>query len=138
MNQSQDLSVFDKPSNNDASYTVTPNISQRNITTFVTIDEFVATNYVNLIKDFKKMTALQKVAVLQGLSWRIIKAKNKWVRRQTIIGLIVNDVLGLVNGDIQMLLFNPELMMHVVKLFLFISEDSYGRRVLFRNGGLYK
>lgn len=51
---------------------------------------------------------------------------------------MVNDVLGIVNGDIQMLLFNKILMNHVVKLFLFISEDSYGRKVLFRNGGLYK
>jgi hypothetical protein len=63
----------------------------------------------------------QKALVLQGFSWRIIKSRSKWIRRQTIIGLIVNDVLGLVNGDIQILLFNKELMLHVVKLFLFIS-----------------
>jgi hypothetical protein len=39
LNQSQDLSVFDKPSNNDASYSasVTPNLSQRNLTTYVTL-----------------------------------------------------------------------------------------------------
>ena len=67
------------------------------------------------------MSDNQKIQVLQGLSWRIIKSKNKWIRRQTIIGLIVNDVLGLVNGDIQILLFNKNLMIHVVKLFLFIS-----------------
>ena len=84
------------------------------------------------------MGDIQKISVLQGLSWRIIKSKNKWVRRQTIIGLIVNDVLGLVNGDIQILLFNKNLMSHVLKLFLYISEDSYGRKVLFRNSGLYK
>lgn len=80
----------------------------------------------------------QKISVLQGLSWRIIKSKSKWIRRQTIVGMIVNDVLGLVNGDVQYLLFNKNLMGHVVKLFLFISEDSYGRSVLFGNGGLYK
>ena len=102
------------------------------------MDEFVPTNYEDLIRDFKKMTDTQKISVLQGLSWRIIKSKNKWVRRQTIIGLIVNDVLGLVNGDIQILLFNKNLMSHVLKLFLYISEDSYGRKVLFRNSGLYK
>ena len=47
MNQSQDLSVFDKPSNNEVSYSAsaTPNVSQRNIKTFVTIDEFAPTNY---------------------------------------------------------------------------------------------
>ncbi len=140
LNQSQDLSVFDKPSNNEASYSAsaTPSVSQRNITTIVTIDEFVPINYVSLIRDFKNMTDLQKVSVLQGLSWRIIKSKNRWIRRQTIVGLMVNDVLGIVNGDIQILLFNKVLMIHVVKLFLFISEDSYGRKVLFRNGGLYK
>jgi hypothetical protein len=140
LNQSQDISVFDKPSNNEVSYSAsaTPNLSQRNITTYVTIDEFVPTNYVALIRDFKNMPDNQKIQVLQGLSWRIIKAKNQAIRRQTIIGLIVNDVLGLVNGDIQILLFNKNLMIHVVRLFLFISEDSYGRKVLFRNGGLYK
>ena len=140
LNQSQDLSVFDKPSNNEVSYSAsaTPNVSQRNITTFVMMDEFVPTNYEDLIRDFKKMIDTQKISVLQGLSWRIIKSKNKWVRRQTIIGLIVNDVLGLVNGDIQILLFNKNLMSHVLKLFLYISEDSYGRKVLFRNSGLYK
>lgn len=54
------------------------------------------------------------------------------------MGLIVNDVLGLMNGDIQALLFNEKLMFYVVKLFLYISEDLYGSKVLFRNGGLYK
>lgn len=93
---------------------------------------------MGLIRDFKKMGDPQKISVLQGLSWRIIKSKSKWIRRQTIVGLIVNDVLGLVNGDVQYLLFNKNLMGHVVKLFLFISEDSYGRAVLFGNGGLYK
>lgn len=76
--------------------------------------------------------------ILQGFSWRIIKSKNKWIRRQTIVGLIVNDVLGLMNGDIQGLLFNEKLMFYVIKLFLYISEDLYGSKVLFRNGGLYK
>jgi len=80
----------------------------------------------------------QKVSVLQGFSWRIIKSKNKWIRRETIVGLIVNDVLGLMNGDIQNLLFNKNLMFFVISLFLYISEDSYGSKVLFRNGGLYK
>ena len=84
------------------------------------------------------MTDTQKITVLQGLSWRIIKSKNKEVRRQTIIGLIVNDVLGIVNGDIELLMFNPALTYNVLQIFLFISEDSYGKRVLFRNGGLYK
>ena len=140
LNNSQDLSVFDKPSNNEVSYSasVTPNVSQRNITTYVTLDEFVPTNYQELIRDFKKMNDSQKIGILQGLSWRIIKSKNKVIRRQTIIGLIVNDVLGLVNGDVQVLLFNPTLMSYVLKLFLYISEDSYGRKVLFRNSGLYK
>lgn len=47
-------------------------------------------------------------------------------------------MLGLMNGDIQALLFNEKLMYYVVKLFLYISEDLYGSKVLFRNGGLYK
>jgi len=55
------------------------------------------------------MSAGDKVRVLQGFSWRIIKAKNKWVRRQTIVGLIVNDVLGLMSGDVQLLLSGEEL-----------------------------
>lgn len=63
----------------------------------------------------------QQVKVLQGFSWRIIKSKNRWVRRQTIVGLIVNDVLGLMNGDIQSLLFNEKLMIYVLRLFLYIS-----------------
>jgi hypothetical protein len=132
--------VFDKPSVNEISHSAsfTPNISQRNATTFVSIDEFIPTNYVSLIKDFKKMNDDQKIKVLQGFSWRIIKSKNKWIRRQTIVGLIVNDVLGLMNGDIQSLLFNESLTVYVVKLFLYISEDLYGSKVLFRNGGLYK
>jgi hypothetical protein len=113
-------------------------VSQRNLTTYVGLDEFVPTNYVGLIKDFKRMGDAQKAGVLRGLSWRIIKSKNKWVRRQTIVALVVNDVLGLVNGDIQLLLFNSALTYFVLQLFLFVSEDCYGRRVLFRNGGLYK
>lgn len=100
---------------------MTPNVSQRNITTYVMMDEFVSTHYLALIRDFSKMADNEKIAVLKGLSWRIIKAKNKWVRRQTIVGLVVNDVLGLVNGDIQILLFNQHLMLHVARLFLFIS-----------------
>lgn len=100
---------------------MTPNVSQRNLTTFVTLDEFIPTNYMALIHDFKKMPDKQKVSVLQGLSWRIIKSKNKWVRRQTIIGLVVNDVLGFVNGDIQLFMFNSALTFHVLQLFLFIS-----------------
>lgn len=56
---------------------------------------------MTLIRDFKRMEDEQKIKVLQGFSWRIIKSKNKWIRRQTIVGLIVNDVLGLMNGDIQ-------------------------------------
>lgn len=132
--------MFDKPSVNEISHSAsfTPNISQRNITTFVSIDEFVPTNYLQLIKDFKRMNDEQKIRILQGFSWRIIKSKNKWIRRQTIVGLIVNDVLGLMNGDIQTLLFNEKLMYYVIKLFLYISEDLYGSKVLFRNGGLYK
>jgi hypothetical protein len=111
MNQSQDLSLFDKPSVNEISHSAsfTPNISQRNVTTFVSIDEFVPTNYLLLMRDFKRMAPEQQVRVLQGFSWRIIKSKNQWVRRQTIVGLIVNDVLGLMNGDIQALLFNEKL-----------------------------
>lgn len=104
----------------------------------MSIDEFVPTNYLLLMRDFKRMAPEQQVRVLQGFSWRIIKSKNQWVRRQTIVGLIVNDVLGLMNGDIQALLFNEKLMIHVLRLFLFISEDLYGSKVLFRNGGLYK
>lgn len=108
MNQSQDLSVFDKPSINEISHSAsfTPNISQRNLTTFVSLDQFIPTNYIMLIKDFKRMSDEQKIKILQGFSWRIIKSKNKWIRRQNIVGLIVNDVLGLMNGDIQTLLFN--------------------------------
>ena len=115
--------MFDRPSNNEISYsaTATPNVSQRNITTVLTIDELLPINYLALIKDFKRMPDTQKIAVLQGLSWRILKAKTKSIRRQTIIGLVVNDVLGLVNGDIQILLFTPVLTIHVVRLFLFIS-----------------
>lgn len=123
MNQSQDLSIFDKPSVNEISHSAsfTPNISQRNVTTFVSIDEFVPTNYVLLMREFKRMGVEQQVKVLQGFSWRIIKSKNRWVRRQTIVGLIVNDVLGLMNGDIQTLLFNDKLMIYVLRLFLYIS-----------------
>ena len=132
--------MFDKPSANEisCSASVTPNLSQRNLTTFVTLDEFIPTNYVALIRDFRKMADGQKVQVLQGLSWRIIKSRNKWLRRQTIVGMVLNDVLGLANGDIQLLMFNSALTLHVLQLFSFISEDSYGRRVLFRNMGLYK
>ena len=100
---------------------MTPNLTQRNLTTHVMLDEFVTTNYVTLIRDFKKMSDPDKIEVVKGLSWRIIKAKNKWIRRQTIVALVVNDLLGLVNGDIQLLLFNQRLMEHVVRLFLLIS-----------------
>jgi hypothetical protein len=104
----------------------------------VALDEFLPTNYLQLMRDFRRMPAEQQVRVLQGFSWRIIKSRNRWVRRQTIVGLIVNDVLGLMNGDIQTLLSNEQLMLPVVRLFLYISEDLYGSKVLFRNGGLYK
>jgi len=134
------LSVFDKPSINEISCSVsaTPTISQRNITTYLSIDEFIPTNYPFLLRDFKKMNDEQRIQILEGFSWRIIKSKSKWVRRQTIVGLIVNDFLGLMSGDIQGLLLNKSLLYHVIKLLLYISEDSYGNKVLFRNGGLYK
>ena len=140
MNQSQDLSVFDKPSVNEVSVSasVTPNVSQRNLTTFVCIDEYTATNYSLLMRDLQQMKDVDKVRVLQGFSWRVIKAKNKWLRRQTIVGLVLNDVLGIMSGDVQSFLFDAHLQEYTVKLFLYISEDSYGSRVLFRNGGLYK
>jgi hypothetical protein len=98
----------------------------------------VPTNYPLLLRDFKKMPEEQRIQILEGFSWRIIKSKNKWVRRQTIVGLIVNDFLGLMSGDIQGLLLSKALLYHVIKLLLYISEDSYGSKVLFRNGGLYK
>ena len=134
------MSVFDKPSINEISCSVsaTPTISQRNITTYLSIDEFIPTNYPFLLRDFKKMNDEQRIQILEGFSWRIIKSKSKWVRRQTIVGLIVNDFLGLMSGDIQGLLLNKSLLYHVIKLLLYISEDSYGNKVLFRNGGLYK
>ena len=140
MNQSQDLSVFDKPSVNEVSVSasVTPNVSQRNMTTFVFIDEYTATNYSLLMQDIHRMKDQDKIKILQGFSWRIIKAKNKWLRRQTIVGLVLNDVLGIMSGDVQSFLFDSRLQEYTVKLFLYISEDSYGSRVLFRNGGLYK
>lgn len=84
------------------------------------------------------MSYSDKIRVLQGFSWRIIKAKNKWIRRQTIVGLIVNDVLGLMSGDVQTLLFSGELQEYTIKLFLYMSEDRYGNLVLFRNGNLYR
>lgn len=80
----------------------------------------------------------KRLQILEGFSWRIIKSRNKWVRRQTIVGLVVNDFLGLMSGDVQSLIFNKATMYHVLKLLLYISEDTYGNKVLFRNGGLYK
>ena len=48
----------------------------------------------------------QKIKILQGFSWRIIKSKNKEIRRQIIVSLIMNDLLGLLNGEIQEIMFN--------------------------------
>lgn len=90
------------------------------------------------MKDFKKMSDDSKITIIRGFSWRIIKSKDKWIRRQTIIGMIVNDFLGLRTGDIMELLLNKNLMFYVLELFSFTSEDSYGSKVLFRNSGFYK
>lgn len=140
LNQSQDLSVFDKPSLHDASHSAsfTPNLTQPNLTTYLAIDEFVPTDFVGLMRDLKRGGEELRVRVLQGFSWRIIKSRSKWVRRQSIVGLILNDVLGLMSGDIQLLLATPALLLPLLRLFLYISEDLYGSRVLFRNGALYK
>lgn len=141
LSQSQDISIFDKPSVNELSsysVSVTPTITQRNMTTFVSLDQFIPINYATLLRDFKKMPGDMKVKILQGFSWRILKSKDKTIRRQTIIGLLVNDLLGVMNGDIMDLLLDKQLMIHVLELFALITEDSYGYRVLFRNGGLYK
>jgi predicted house-cleaning noncanonical NTP pyrophosphatase (MazG superfamily) len=79
-----------------------------------------------------------KIKIIRGFSWRIIKSKDKWIRRQTIIGLVVNDFLGLMTGDIMELLLNKSVIFYILELISFISEDSYGSKVFFRNGGLYK
>jgi hypothetical protein len=83
MSQSQDISIFDKPSINElSSYSATPNnFSQKNITTFVEIDEFIPTNYNMLKSDFQNMSIENKKLILQGFSWRLIRSKSKWLRR---------------------------------------------------------
>ena len=79
-----------------------------------------------------------KRRILQGISWRIIKSSDKGVRRQTIVGLIINDVLGFMSGDVIEILKNNEICTAMLELLMLISEDNYGRKVIFRNAGLYK
>lgn len=51
------------------------------------------------MQDLKRGLLAQKKEILQGLTWRIIKSKSKTVRKQNIVGLFLNDTLGILTGD---------------------------------------
>lgn len=56
-------------------------------------------NYAGIMQDLKRGLLAQKKEILQGLTWRIIKSKSKTVRKQNIVGLFLNDTLGILTGD---------------------------------------
>ncbi len=77
----------------DKNYSHTQN--NNNITSYVQIDEYIATNFVKLNHDFNKMSDEDKNLIVKGFCWRLIKSKSMQIRRFYCIGMIENNFLGM-------------------------------------------
>ena len=51
-------------------------------------------------KIFWRKDNSEKITILNGLFWRIIKCKDLKSRRMNIIGILIHDLLGIELGNI--------------------------------------
>jgi hypothetical protein len=72
-------------------------LNNNNITSYVQIDEYIATNFNKLNQEFNKMTDEDRKLVIQGFCWRLIKAKSIQIRRFYSIAMISNNFIGMGN-----------------------------------------
>ena len=102
------------------------------------VEEYIPTDYTTMKAYFKRSQNHEKIPILNGLYWRIVRSKDRQVRRLNIIGIFKDDFLGLHSGDLDQLLASRHLMKPTLRLLQMISLDSYGRRVLFVNNHLHR
>jgi hypothetical protein len=108
LNQSQDISVFDKPSVNElSSFSVTPH-TQKSILPSNhhagCVDNYLPTDFVKLKSALKRGTPEERTSIINALYWRILKSKDKSIRKLNILGLLYHDVLGLKSADFSQML----------------------------------
>ena len=93
VSQSQDISIFDKPSINELSYSMVPYTQKSNpfhyadFTGLMGVEDYLPTNYIAMKAHFKRSQNSEKESILNGLYWRIVRSKDKNVRRMNIIGM---------------------------------------------------
>jgi hypothetical protein len=86
----------------------------------------------------KKGTNNEKISVINGLYWRILKSKDKEIRKLNILGILHHDVLGIQSGEFNLMLNSRPLMKFIVRFIQLVSLDGYGKRALFINSNLHK
>ena len=142
MSQSQDISIFEKASVNElSSYTVTQKSkfqAKIDITGLNNIDEYIPTDFEQMKKIFWRKDNSEKIAILNGLFWRIIKCKDLKSRRMNIIGILIHDLLGIEVGNIDELLTSRQLMTPTLRLLNALAMDKYARSVIFSNTNIFR
>jgi protein-tyrosine phosphatase len=135
--QSQDISVFDRPSINELSYTMTQYTQKSRANgemeiTSLGVEDYVPTDYFRLKEDLATASDPElSITILKGLIWRLLKSKDVRVRRLNIIGVLMHDTFGLRTGDMRELFAHSTLRMYTVRLMFYIGHDYYGRCALF-------
>ena len=109
ISQSQDLSVFDRPSINEISETfaATQKSYSNNLPDLnpLILEEYTPLNFKTMIESLSKGavggTKEKNLNILKGLIFRILKSKDAFVRRQNIVGILEADLLGARSGLIK-------------------------------------
>ncbi len=124
----------------DKNYSHTQN--NNNITSYVQIDEYIATNFVKLNHDFNKMSDEDKNLIVKGFCWRLIKSKSMQIRRFYCIGMIENNFLGMGKIDnnsknkhleICTMYFNKSsISIAVLELLNYTKMDYYSKQYFFK------
>ncbi len=100
ISHSEDISIFDRPSISDMSYSMAPH-SQKNLTQAANVlEDYIPTNFEGLKQFLKKGNAQQKISIINGLYWRVLKSKNKEIRKLNTLGILHYDALGIRSGEI--------------------------------------
>lgn len=126
--QSQDISLFDRPSINELSYTMTQYTQKSrigggdiDITTFG-VDDYVPTNYFRLKEEMAAAADSEHTAtILKGLIWRVLRSKDVRIRRLNIIGVLMHDTFGLQTGGFRDLFASAKARIYALRLMLYIG-----------------
>ena len=132
---SEDISIFDRPSLSQMSYSINPHSQkalQANTQLLTNIEDYIPTDFGKLKNFLKNCTPQQKISVLNGLYWRILKSKSREIRKLNIVGILHYDVLGIKTGEIQQLLCSKSTMKPAVRVIQLISLDSQGKKIAFQ------